>query len=58
MRQLDFETEEIIHNRQKLFNIKVFVDKKNIGESENLSKKKAEQMAAQKALETLQAIIV
>jgi ribonuclease-3 len=53
-RQLQFETQERMHNKQKLYKITIIVDQQNLSESENVSKKKAEQMAAQKAMELLQ----
>lgn len=52
-RVVEFETIEDISRKQRLFTIRVMVDGALLGESEHLSKKKAEQMAAQKACENL-----
>lgn len=52
-RLVEFETIEDMSRKQRLFTIRVMVDGVMLGESEHLSKKKAEQMAAQKACENL-----
>lgn len=52
-RTVEFETIEDVSRKQRLFTIRVLVDGALLGESEHLSKKKAEQMAAQKACENL-----
>lgn len=52
-RTVEFETHEENGRKQRLFSIKVLVDGKVLGEAEHISKKKAEQMAAEKACESL-----
>jgi ribonuclease III len=48
-RAVEFETHEDVNRKQRLFTIKVLVDGSILVESEHISKKKAEQMAAEKA---------
>jgi ribonuclease-3 len=50
---VEFDVEERPDGKQKLFTIKVLVDKEIKGQAEHTNKKKAEQMAAQKALESI-----
>lgn len=52
-RSVEFETLEDTTRKQRIFTIKVLVDGQVLGEAEHISKKKAEQMAAQKACEGL-----
>ncbi|MES2689864.1 MAG: ribonuclease III [Bacteroidota bacterium] len=52
-RAVEFETIEDASRKQRLFTIRITVDGEMLGASEHLSKKKAEQMAAQKACENL-----
>lgn len=52
-RVVEFETIEDASRKQRLFTIRITVDGEMLGASEHLSKKKAEQMAAQKACENL-----
>jgi len=51
--QLDFESKETLENKLKLFRIKVLINRELLGVAEHSSKKKAEQMAAQKTFEIL-----
>jgi ribonuclease-3 len=55
-RTLEFETDELIQAKQKIYKVRILIDKEMLAESENLSKKKAEQFAAQKVFETLKII--
>ena len=55
-RTLEFETDELIQAKQKIYKVRILIDKEILAESENLSKKKAEQFAAQKVFETLKII--
>ncbi len=50
---VEFDVEERPDGKQKLFTIKVLVDKEIKGQAEHTNKKKAEQMAAQKALDSI-----
>lgn len=50
---VEFDSEEIISQRQKIFRIRVLSDREQVGEAEHISKKKAEQMASQRACEVL-----
>ncbi len=52
-RAMEFESEEIIHQKQKIYKIRVLMDRVVMGDAEHISKKKAEQLASQKACETL-----
>jgi ribonuclease-3 len=55
---LEFESEESTSQRQKIYRIRVLLDRTVIGDAEHISKKKAEQMASQKACETVGVKIV
>jgi ribonuclease-3 len=50
---IEFDSEENASQRQKIYKIRVLIDRVLMGEAEHISKKKAEQMASQKACETL-----
>jgi ribonuclease-3 len=50
---IEFDTQEDTTRKQRIFNIKVIVNGNVVGEAEHISKKKAEQLAAEKASETL-----
>lgn len=56
-KQLQFETEEFMHQKQKIYKIRILLDNAVVAISENISKKKAEQMAAEKAMESLQLVV-
>jgi ribonuclease-3 len=53
LRTLEFETDESMQAKQKIYKVRILIDKEILAESENLSKKKAEQFAAQKVFELL-----
>lgn len=57
-KNLEFESEEITTQRQKIYKIRILLDRVMTGEAEHLSKKKAEQLASQKACETLGIAVV
>jgi ribonuclease-3 len=50
---VSFDTEEFVNQKQKIYKISIVVDGAVIAVSENISKKKAEQMAAEIAFEQL-----
>ena len=50
---IEFECEENTSQRQKIFKIRVLIDRVVMGESEHISKKKAEQIASQRASENI-----
>lgn len=50
---VEYDSTEINENKQRIFRVKVLLDRVVLGESEHLSKKKAEQLASQKACEQL-----
>lgn len=50
-KQIEFEVDEQIDGKNKIYMIKVIMDSKEMGQAQHISKKKAEQMAAQKAFE-------
>jgi len=52
-RALEFECEEITNQRQKIYKIRILLERVMTGEAEHISKKKAEQMASQKACESM-----
>lgn len=52
-KNIEFENTEIQSNKQKIYKVRVLIDRVLMGEAENLSKKKAEQLASQKACESL-----
>jgi ribonuclease-3 len=52
-RAMEFESEEITNQKQKIYKIRVLMDRVVMGDAEHISKKKAEQLASQKACETL-----
>ena len=52
-RVVDFDTLEEMEKKQRIFKVTVLVDKEMMGDAEHISKKKAEQMASQKACERL-----
>jgi len=51
-RNVEFETEEILDGKQKIYKVRVLIDRVLSGEAHNPSKKKAEQFPSQKACET------
>ncbi len=53
---IEFEVEEIIDGKNKIYLIKVVIDGKDLGQAQHTNKKKAEQMAAQKAFEQMDII--
>ncbi len=52
-RTIDFESDEEISRKQKIYKVRVKVDGEEYGAAEHLSKKKAEQLASEKACEKL-----
>ncbi len=50
---IDFESDEEITRKQKIFKVRVKIDGEEFGGAEHLSKKKAEQLASEKACEKL-----
>lgn len=50
---IDFESDEEITRKQKIFKVRVKIDGNELGNAEHLSKKKAEQLASEKACERL-----
>jgi len=50
---IDFESDEEITRKQKIFKVRVKIDGTELGNAEHLSKKKAEQLASEKACERL-----
>lgn len=52
---VEFEAEELPDGKSKIYRVQVLIDKIVMASAENHSKKKAEQMAAEKTLETMQA---
>lgn len=52
-RTIDFESDEEISRKQKIYKVKVKIDGEEFGAAEHLSKKKAEQLASEKACEKL-----
>lgn len=50
---IDFESDEQITRKQKIFKVRVMIDNVELGNAEHLSKKKAEQLASEKACEKL-----
>jgi ribonuclease III len=50
---LEFENQEEIIQKQKIYKVRVLLDRVLMGGAENSSKKKAEQMASQKAYEAV-----
>lgn len=50
---IEFDTQEDTSRKQRIFNIKVIVNGEVVGSAEHISKKKAEQLAAEKACEFL-----
>jgi ribonuclease-3 len=50
---IDFESDEEITRKQKIFKVRVKIDGIELGNAEHLSKKKAEQLASEKACEKL-----
>lgn len=52
-KNVSFDTEEFVSQKQKIYKISVVVDGNTIAMSENISKKKAEQLAAEKVFEQL-----
>ncbi|MDP1728253.1 MAG: ribonuclease III [Bacteroidota bacterium] len=53
---IEFEVGEQIDGKNKIYTIKVIIDGKDCGQAQHISKKKAEQMAAQKAFEQMDII--
>jgi ribonuclease-3 len=52
-KSVEFENNEFMNQKQRIFKVRVLIDRVMMGEAENLSKKKAEQLASQKAFEQL-----
>jgi ribonuclease-3 len=52
-RTIDFESDEQITRKQKIYTVRVKIDGEEYGLAEHLSKKKAEQLASEKASEKL-----
>ena len=50
---IEFESEENASQRHKIFKIRILIDRVLMGEAEHISKKKAEQVASQKASENI-----
>jgi ribonuclease III len=50
---IDFESDEEITRKQKIYKVRVKIDGEEYGSAEHLSKKKAEQMASEKTCEKL-----
>jgi ribonuclease III len=50
---IDFESDEEISKKQKIYKVRVKIDGEEYGSAEHLSKKKAEQLASEKASEKL-----
>jgi len=50
---IEFESEENTNQRQKIFKIRILIDRVVMSEAEHISKKKAEQIASQKASENI-----
>lgn len=50
---IDFESDEEITRKQKIFKVRVKIDGEEMGAAEHLSKRKAEQMASERACEKL-----
>lgn len=50
---LEFDTTELVNGKQKIYTTSVLINSEIHGQAEHLSKKKAEQMASQKASEKL-----
>jgi ribonuclease-3 len=48
-KNVEFENAEILDHKQKIYKVRVLINRVLMGEAENLSKKKAEQLASQKA---------
>ncbi|MFI5221051.1 MAG: ribonuclease III [Bacteroidia bacterium] len=57
-KNIEFECEELTFQKNKIYRIKVLLDRVLTGDAEHLSKKKAEQLAAQKACEALGVTVV
>lgn len=53
-RAVEYENTEVMDQKQKIYKVRVLVDRVMMGEAENHSKKKAEQLASQKAWETME----
>ncbi len=52
-RTIDFESDEEISRKQKIYKVRVKIDGEEYGAAEHLSKKKAEQLASEKTCEKL-----
>ncbi len=52
-KQIEFEVEEIQDGKNKIYIIKVLLDGNDMGTAQHINKKKAEQMAAQKAFDQM-----
>ncbi len=52
-KDIDFESSEEMNGKQKIYKTRVIIDQVVMGSAEHISKKKAEQMASQKATEAL-----
>jgi len=48
-KQIEFDVDEVINSNQKIFNVKILIDRVLMGQAESASKKKAEQLASEKA---------
>jgi ribonuclease-3 len=54
---IDFNVEEVLHNRQKIYHVNILFNDQIIGNSQHTNKKQAEQQAAEKAMEKLKQIL-
>ncbi|MCU0441374.1 MAG: ribonuclease III [Bacteroidia bacterium] len=54
---IDFESDEEISRKQKIFKVRILVNGELVGAAEHISKKKAEQLASEKACELLNLVL-
>jgi len=55
---IEFDSEENSDKRQRIYKIRILIDRVLMGEAEHISKKKAEQLASQKACESIGVTVV
>ncbi len=55
---IEFDSEENSDKRQRIYKIRILIDRVLMGEAEHISKKKAEQLASQKACENIGVAVV
>lgn len=55
---IEFDSEENSDKRQRIYKIRILIDRVLMGEAEHISKKKAEQLASQKACENIGVTVV